>query len=74
MHSMSLLRMLKRSLVLYPSHPLWNALPSFKQLVFELGKGGGWERIRSSTTIPNYPGGGRSEMDQDPEGQSGGMA
>ena len=38
MHSLSLLCMLKRSLGLYPTHPLWNALPSFNQLFFEIGE------------------------------------
>ena len=50
MHSMSLLRMLKRSLELYPTHPLWSAMPSFNQLVFLIRE---TCRLGKDTTI--YP-------------------
>ena len=52
MHSMSLLDMHKRSLELHPTHPLWNALPLFNQLVFHFGKCGSWE---GSWWYTHYP-------------------
>ena len=63
MHSMSLLCMLKRSLGLYPTHALWNALPPFNRLVFQFEKCGSWEDIRAKLykgwSIGDCPGPGR---------------
>ena len=53
MYSMRLLRMLKRSLVLYPPPPPpaeW--MPLFNQLVFVFRKCGSWERIQSCIRWP----------------------
>ena len=63
MHAMSLLRMLKRSLGLYPLHPLWNAL-FIVQLASVpiremLTAGKGYDHVPSSQA---YPRGGQSEM------------
>ena len=46
------LHVLKRSLGVYPTHPLWKVMALFNQLVFQFGKGRGWEGIRSCTHKP----------------------
>ena len=48
------LRMLKRSLGLYPK-PLWSTMPLFNRLVFILGKCGGWGGIRLCIHRPRIP-------------------
>ena len=68
MHSMSILRMIKRSLGLY-STPLWNELPFSTSWCSKSGNvaaGKGYNHVPASL---EYPRGGRSEMDRDPEGQ-----
>ena len=60
--------MLKRS----EPHPLWNILPLFNQLVFKSGKVAAWKGYNHVSASLEYPRGGRSKMDQDPEGQPSG--
>ena len=62
--------MLKRSLGLYAPHPLWNAL-SIVQLASVLIREMGYNYVPTS---PDYPRGGRSEIDWDLGGRSSGMA
>ena len=50
MHSMSLWRILKRSLGLYPSHPLWNVLPIVKLASVPI-----WEMWRLGRDTIMYP-------------------
>ena len=65
MRSVSLLRMLKRSLGLYPPHPFWNALP-IVQLASVPKKAArkGYNHVPTRLS-PDYPRGGQSEMDRD---------
>ena len=55
--------MLKTCLVLYPLHPLWDALPIVQLAsvpVREMWRLGRYDHVPTS---PDYPRGGRSEMD-----------
>ena len=70
---MSLLHMLKRSLGLYPPHPLWNELPIFQlaSVTENVAAGKGHDHLPTS---PDCPSGNRSEMDWDLGGWSRSMA
>ena len=59
--------MLKRILGFYPTDPLWKAMALFNQLVFQFGKGRGWEGIGSCTHQPRLS---KGSLIGDLEGQS----